>query len=241
MARRDGVALGPSTFQDVVLASSLAPKTQDIVQDPSSQPRGKACGQAPASPSEARGQTRAIVPKTPYLQKMVDVYKLAYVGKQFLRQPRIRRDAGVRRSQASLEARAGQKTSEAQFQRRREKEISGVMAQTDGERKHQRSSHASGAVPEDTGRFVTEAVQALRGAARKRMEQNQTADTDERAAKRQKLKQKAARVADLPRWAGKRNRDGNEDPRCNRFGPSPCFVNLGFQFRGGPWRIPSCL
>lgn len=133
------------------------------------------------------GQTpRTIIPKGVYLDKVIGTYHTHFGGRCWRKQPKDRRDAGVKKDEAKVAASRKRKrkpATEGSFIRARENEIKEVLKQPPEERLKRRADCVHGPVPADTEKYLSKASVDLRNQAEKRKQLKFNRATKERKAR----------------------------------------------------------
>ena len=114
---------------------------------------------------------RTIIPKGVYLDKIINTYHTYFGGRCWRKEAKNRRDAGVKKDEATVAARRKRKrqpATEGSFIRARENEIKEVLKQPPEERLKRRADCVHGPVPADTKKYLSQASVDLRNKAEKR-------------------------------------------------------------------------
>ena len=191
VAHRGDVSTGVE-MNDIFLCDAHAPKPHEVADAPS---------------SHALVEHKAIVPKTPYLSKILGTYETIFGGRRWKEQPNKYRNRGVQKDPDALQKLRRDKglpQTETDFLRTREAEIHNALEESVEQRaKKIAKGKWGGPVPKDTGKHVTPAIEKIRRSAAERQKKKNAQvlsssgglPAGPSSAKRKKL------LANAPRWA----------------------------------------
>ena len=151
VAHRGDVSTGVE-MNDIFLCDAHAPKPHEVADAPS---------------SHALVEHKAIVPKTPYLSKILGTYETIFGGRRWKEQPKKYRNAGVQKDPDALQKLRRDKglpQTETDVLRTREAEIHNALEESVEQRaKKIAKGKWGGPVPKDTGKHVTPAIEKSAG------------------------------------------------------------------------------